>query len=47
MVKSGMMLIPAPGSPELQAALKNRNVQRIVDILLQIIRQDSVVVALR
>lgn len=39
----GMILIPAPGSLELQSAIENNNVQKIVDILLQIIRQDSIV----
>jgi len=35
-----MHLIPAPGSPEMQAALSHSNVRTIVDILLQIIDQD-------
>lgn len=37
-----MILISAPGSPSLQSALKNDNVQKIVVILLQIIKRDSV-----
>lgn len=43
MVEVGMILIPAPGSQELQRALENENVLKIVDILLQIIRRDSIV----
>ncbi|HEY4034752.1 MAG TPA: hypothetical protein VGL94_12385 [Ktedonobacteraceae bacterium] len=31
-----MRLIDAPGGPEIQAALKNEHVQKIVDILLQV-----------
>ena len=35
-----MHIIPAPGCPEMQAALRHSNVRKIVDILLQIIDQD-------
>lgn len=36
-----MILIDAPGGPEIQAALKNEHVQKVVDILLQIREADK------